>query len=105
MSHRAAAGIVEGRTIAVCTSRGDRVDGTVVRSRDDLVIVAVGVARSREWKLGDHLNLVSTSTKGRVASTRVRIYSMYRALGADHVALDLAVRGHAPTSKDCTHVR
>jgi hypothetical protein len=103
--------MVEGRRVTVCTAAGDRVEGSVVRSREETLIVSVGVARSSGWKLGDELEVVPRAVATRShgsgaavhppASTRFRIYSMYRALGADIVVLDLTrpVHHHRSSSR------
>jgi hypothetical protein len=75
--------------VVVRGPRGETIDGRIVRFRESRITLAIGVGRARSWQLGDRVAIdPARRTSGRTG-TDGRVYSIFRAMGADYVIVDL----------------
>ena len=85
----------EAVAVVVRGPRGESLEGSIVRSRDDRLTLALGLCRTRHWRLGDRI-AVALANGPADCSCDGRVYSFYRALRVDFVILDLEAPRAAP---------
>ena len=81
------------RSMGLVGPCGEHFAASVVRFRDELVTVAIGVGQSGAWRRGDPVELREEPTSDSSPSVTGRVYSKYRTFGADHVVIDLSETG------------
>lgn len=82
--------LTKSRSMGLIGPRGEFLAASVVRFRDELVTVAIGVGQSGAWRRGDVVELREQRSSDESTSVTGHVYSKYRTFGADHVVIDLS---------------